>query len=286
MNSFIRGKTWVILLALVALIGLVLLASGLSSIKFDPPDKVGIENLLNLSNRADSNEIPTASWVRYFVLGMFVILFLLMMGPVRPQTSRNLIVSLLRFSAIAFVLMLVMSRLARENPLLFNEEESTTAAGASGTPEPFSAPEVSMQWEFWITAAIVIVVGVFAIVAFNRLVDRLFQSNKGLEDMADIARSTLSDLSSTKESKNVIIRCYTRMTSEVNKYRGITRDAAMTPAEFAGQLESAGLPREDVRGLTQVFERVRYGGQTVSPEEIKEARNCLTGILKACEARK
>jgi len=286
MKSFFREKTWVILLAIVALIGLVILASGLSGMKFDNPEKVGIENFLRLSDPTNSADIPPASWMRYLILGMFVALFLLMLGPIRPQTSRDLIKQLVRFFATVFVLMIIMGRLVQKNPLLINEEETTTAAGASVPPQPFSAPEVSTQWEFWITSAIVVVVGVIAIAAFNRLVDRLFQPKKGLDEFAEIARSTLNDLSGTKESKNVIIRCYTRMNTAVNQFRGITRGAAMTPAEFAGQLESAGLPRDEVRGLTQVFEKVRYGGQTVSPEEIKEAKNCLTGILKACEAQK
>jgi hypothetical protein len=217
---------------------------------------------------------------------MFVALFLLFLGPMRPQTSKNLIKQLMRFTAITIVLMIIMGRIAQQNPMLFNEQETTSAAGAGGTPQTFSAPEVSMQWEFWITAVIVIVVGAILIMVFNRMVDRWFQPKTGLDEISDIARSTLNELSGAKESKNVIIRCYTRMNSAVNQYRGMTRNAAMTPAEFAEQLEGAGLPREDVRGLTSVFEKVRYGAQTVSPEEIKEAKNCLTGILKACEAQK
>jgi hypothetical protein len=95
----------------------------------------------------------------------------------------------------------------------------------------------------------------------------------------------LDDLSKNKESRNVIIRSYTRMNAAVNQYRGIAREEAMTPSEFASHLEKAGLPGDAINGLTRVFEKVRYGGQSVSAEEVKEAKQCLTSILKACEAK-
>lgn len=285
MNSFLRGKNWVVLLALVALTGLIVLASGLSSVQFDNPARIELDKLLTFSNPTDSGGVTVTPWIRYLVLGMFLVLFLLMLGPIRPQTGRNLMMQLLRFFAIAFVLLLIAGRLAQKNHLVINEEEAAVN-GASGTLQPFSTPEVSAQWEFWITAAIVLVIGGIAIALGNRLIDRWFRPKQELNQIAEIARSTLNDLSETKESRDVIIRCYARMNAVVDQYRGIRRDAATTPAEFAQRLEHAGLPPEEVGGLTRVFERVRYGGETVSAEEIKEARNCLTGILKACEAPK
>lgn len=63
------------------------------------------------------------------------------------------------------------------------------------------------------------------------------------------------------------------------------RSAGMTPTEFAEHLESAGLPRDSVQGLTHVFEKVRYGAQNINPEEIKEARQYLTSILEACKTQ-
>ena len=144
---------------------------------------------------------------------------------------------------------------------------------------------ITPQWEFWITALVSVVIGVIAIVIFNRYVDRWFQPKTNLEEIADIARSALDDLSKNKESRNAIIRSYTRMNAAVNQYRGIAREEAMTPSEFASHLEKEGLPGDAINGLTRVFEKVRYGGQSVSAEEVKEAKQCLTSILKACEAK-
>jgi hypothetical protein len=284
MKSLSGGKIWVILLALAALTGLIVLASGLKELKFDPPHLVKLEELLNLSDVTNGGNIPESSWIRYVIPGMIILIFVLFLGPLRPMTSKNLIKMLLRFALIATVAMLVLGSFAQKSPLFNNNEENVTAVpGSDAVPQSFSPPVVSSTWEFWIAALIVIIVSVVLYVIFNRFIDRWFQPKKGLDEIADIARSALNDLSGDNVSKNVIIRCYVRMNATVNEYRGITRSVGMTPAEFAQHLESAGLPSDGVQGLTHVFEKVRYGAQTISAEDIKEAQQCLTSILKACK---
>jgi len=286
MKSLFTGKVWVILLVFAALVGLVVLASGLNGMKFDAPNMVRLDNFFRFSNSSIPADRDQNQWLRYFVLGMFVLLFLAMLGPVRPQSSKSLIMQLVRLLAFTVIAMVVMSRFARNNPMFSEEGQTESGAGELGTQLPSLAqPEVTPQSEFWITALVAVVLGVVAIVIFNRYVDRLFQPKTGLEEIADIARSALVDLSKNKESRNVIIRSYTRMNAAVNQYRGIAREEAMTPSEFASHLEKEGLPGDAIYGLTQVFEKVRYGGQGVSAEEVKEAKQCLTSILKACEAK-
>jgi hypothetical protein len=286
MKKVFQARIWIILLALVALIVLVILSSGLNRMTFDSPRLVGFEDIFNFSKIVNEKDVPASSWLRNLIMGMLLVLFLLFLGPIRPQTSKDLIKTLLRFTFFAFVTMLVLARFAQTSPLLNGEILPVTAVpGSNAEPQPFSPPDVGAQSEFWITSLLVIVMGGIAIVVFNRLIDRWLGPKKGLDEIAAIAHSTLNDLSGTTVSKNTIIRCYIRMNSAVNKYRGITRGAAMTPAEFALYLENAGLPRSDIQGLTRVFERVRYGKQNISPDDIKEAKQCLTSILMACKAQ-
>jgi hypothetical protein len=286
MKSLFSGKIWIILLAFAALVGLVVLASGLNGMKFDAPNMVRLDNFFRLSNSSIPTDRDQNQWFRYFVIGMFFVLFLVMLGPVRPQSSKSLIMQLARLLAFTVIAMLVMSRFARNNPMFSEDEQARAAMESGGADLPSLAqPEVTPQWEFWITALVAVVIGVIAIIIFNRYVDKLFKPKTNLDEIADIARSALDDLSKNKESRNVIIRSYTRMNAAVNQYRGIAREEAMTPSEFASHLEKAGLPGEAINGLTRVFEKVRYGGQSVSAEEVKEAKQCLTSILKACEAK-
>lgn len=273
------------MLALVALTGLTVLASGMSELKFDPPRLVKVEDLFNLRGFTNGREIPESSWIRYLFPAMLILIFLLFLGPVRPMTTKDLIKMLLRFTLFAFVAMLVLGSVAKQSPLFNHTEQEVTAVpGSTAGDQTFAAPEVNSTWEFWIAAVIVVVVCVVLYVASNRIIDRWLQPKTGLDEIAEIARSTLKDLSGNKVSKNTIIRCYVRMTLAVKESRGITREAAMTPAEFAEHLKNAGLPRDSVQGLTHVFEKIRYGAQEISPAEIKEAKQCLTSILKACQA--
>jgi len=216
---------------------------------------------------------------------MVVLIFILFLGPIRPQTSRNLVKQLLRFALFTFVAMLVIGEFAKSNPQLFgNLQGDTSPTSGGGEATPFSPPEVSKGAEFWITTLLILFVGGLTIFAFNRFLNRWFQP-KPLEEIADIARSTLRELGREKPSRNAIIRCYTRMNDVVDERRGISRHMSMTPAEFAVQLVGVGLPGEAVQELTRVFERVRYGAQTVGAQEIKEAKQCLSEILKACETK-
>lgn len=287
MKSLFNGKAWIILLAFAALIGLIVLASGLNGMKFDAPNMVRLDNFFRLSNSSIPEDANQNHWLRYLIVGMFIMLFLVMLGPIRPQTSKSLLMQLIRLLAFTVIAMVFLSRFAQNNPMFSEEGQTETGTGELGAQLPsLTPPQVTPQWEFWITALVVVVIGAAAIILFNRYVDRWFRPKTGLEEIADIARSALDDLSKNKESRNVIIRSYTRMNAAVNQYRGIAREEAMTPAEFASRLEKEGLPADSIHGLTRVFEKVRYGGQSVSAEEVKEAKQCLTSILKACEANR
>ena len=121
MKSLFTGKVWVILLVFAALVGLVVLASGLNGMKFDAPNMVRLDNFFRFSNSSIPADRDQNQWLRYFVLGMFILLFLAMLGPVRPQSSKSLIMQLVRLLAFTVIAMVVMSRFARNNPM-FSEE--------------------------------------------------------------------------------------------------------------------------------------------------------------------
>jgi hypothetical protein len=95
----------------------------------------------------------------------------------------------------------------------------------------------------------------------------------------------LKDLSAGRDWDDTVIRCYARMSEAVDQERGLHRQQAMTPQEFASRLEQAGLPSEPVRRLTRLFEKARYGGRKSSREDVNEAVTCLTAILHAVGAQ-
>lgn len=105
---------------------------------------------------------------------------------------------------------------------------------------------------------------------------------QSLQDLARIARASLRDLSSGRETTDVIMNCYFRMSDVVADKRQLQRGLGMTPAEFASRLEEAGLPGDAVQRLTRLFEAVRYGERRAGPREVNEAVACLTTILQYC----
>jgi len=108
------------------------------------------------------------------------------------------------------------------------------------------------------------------------------QNANPLRNLAQIARSSLRDLSDGRETTDVIMNCYFRMSDVVSDKRNLQRGMSMTPGEFALRLEEAGLPGDAVRRLTRLFERVRYGAHKAGPKDVNEAVACLTTILQYC----
>jgi hypothetical protein len=71
------------------------------------------------------------------------------------------------------------------------------------------------------------------------------------------------------------------MAQSLSEGRGLTRQAAMTPAEFAAALKGQGLPEMAVEELTHLFEAVRYGRQKPGPAAEAQAVACLNAIIEA-----
>jgi hypothetical protein len=109
-----------------------------------------------------------------------------------------------------------------------------------------------------------------------------FNTGKPLSEIGRMVRSSLNDLSAGRDSSDVIINCYLRMSDVVADKRKLHRDAAMTPHEFALRLERAGLPGDAVRRLTSLFEVVRYGDRKSASKDVSEAVSCLNTILHYC----
>jgi hypothetical protein len=150
--------------------------------------------------------------------------------------------------------------------------------------EPFSPPAVA-PWAVYLITIIVILALLLLVWSLShwwKRLNRQRSSSGSLDELAEIARSSLDDLAAGDDWNDVIVGCYARMSDAVSRKRGLLRKHAMTPAEFARHLEQAGLPGDPVRRLTRLFEAVRYGGQTSSQKEINEAVSCLTAILHYC----
>ena len=82
--------------------------------------------------------------------------------------------------------------------------------------------------------------------------------------------------------RNVILRCYLRMTRALQEERGIERSQNMTVREFEDWLKYKGFPTVPVRQLTSLFEKVRYGTQPTMKVDEKAAVESLNEIIQYC----
>lgn len=143
-------------------------------------------------------------------------------------------------------------------------------------PESPTAPETS-SWAGYIFSLMVILM-------IAGLVWFIWSQRKKppLQELAQIALTTAAEIEAGQDFEDAIIRCYAQMIDVVKKRRGIKRDDAMTPKEFASILENYGLPGTPIRTLTRLFEGVRYGGMQSSVADAFEASDCLRAISAAC----
>jgi hypothetical protein len=162
--------------------------------------------------------------------------------------------------------------------------EGLVLPGEEIEPSIFTPPHISSAVLFLVSFGIILFLAltIFLVSRWWLRRKRLQKPASPLVGLAEIARSSLADLSFGRNWEDAVIKCYTRMNEVVGAQRGLHRRRDLTPREFASRLEEVGLPGDAVRRLTRLFEAARYGVKDTSREEVDEAISCITTILHAC----
>ena len=285
MRSFFENKRLVLVLAVLALGALTVLAISLNGVPFREgrnfAQQLKVEAPV-LPDTIDKDWGAIPLWKQllvWFLAGLMMVLIGFLLSPeMRKRLIRIFIRMALMFWAIYFLI-----KRGILTPNLFGGGEAP-AAQVSTAPMPvFEPPHVSPTFSYLISFAVALiwlVVIWFLYRGWKRYLS--LNAKKPLDDIAKIARSSLNDLSLGRNSGDVIINCYLRMSDVVFDKRKLYRADAMTPNEFASRLQQAGLPGEAVIRLTRLFERVRYGERKSSPKDVNEAVSCLKTILNYC----
>lgn len=191
---------------------------------------------------------------------------------------REALARLLEGAAIAVVLFglyILVSRLFSnqfdEGEFGFGDDPSLGGGGGGGGDQLVSTDPSSVF--VLLVVALVLVLAVVAVV-FGRGSDGGGSQDPPEEDDAEstttavgrAAGRTADRLEDATEAENEIYRAWAEMTRLVDSSNRETK----TPAEFEGAAVDAGMDAGDVRDLTRLFERVRYG--TEEPSETDEQR--------------
>ena len=288
MRSLFEKKLTVILLALIALASMTFLSIGLRNVSFSNGQTIAREDAEPVSTPPDLYRYPLEQIPRMTQIIVFASLtaLLVLIGfLLSPEARKKILRIIIRVAITAWGIYYLMKNYPEIFAVFnfgFNSNAAQTASDAvSDLPPPvFTPPQTTPLLSYAITLALT-----FALLYIVWILYRNRPEAGGpavLKKIAGIARSSLRDLSSDNESTDVIMNCYYRMSDVVADKKSLQRGTGMTPGEFATRLEDSGLPGDAVRGLTRLFEGVRYGRKRTGTEERKEAVDCLTSILNHC----
>ncbi|KKF38992.1 hypothetical protein FK85_32195, partial [Halorubrum saccharovorum] len=95
-------------------------------------------------------------------------------------------------------------------------------------------------------------------------------------DLTAVGRTAgeAADRIEESDAENEVYRAWRDMTTVLD----VDRPASSTPAEFAAAAVDAGVDEEPVATLTEVFERVRYGGEDATDDRERRAVEALRRI--------
>ena len=288
MRSFLENKRLVLLLAVLALGALTVLAISLNQVPFREGQQFGQKEAEGFQSSAEDMgqiwvEVPIWKQVLLWsMLGLMVVLIGLLLS---PEGRKRLLIMFIRFVFTFWAIYFLLKNYGDQFfNLNFGERGAERAGPESVAPIPvFEPSQISPTFSYLISLGFVLL-WLVVLWALYRGWKRYqsFQTKKPLEEISRIARSSLNDLSSGRDSSDVIINCYLRMSDVVSSTRRLQREIAMTPHEFALRLEQAGLPGDAVTRLTRLFEGVRYGDRRSGPKDVNEAVSCLKTILHYC----
>jgi len=290
MRTFFTNKFWIILVSVLALGALVGLAVGLKDISFRAAQPFGREEAhtartapLDLINAVMSIPLQTQLGIWILFIMFFVFIGMLM----SPEMRKRLIKIVIRVAITYWALWILFSRyrdvLAQIGLNLAPLSEAPNVP-SNGAPVPEFTPPPSASWVSYLVSFGIVALMIIVVWKINAIWKELNApvAVSPIKKLASIARASLRDLSAGRDSTDVIMDCYYRMSDTVLAKKNMDRSASMTPSEFATQLEQAGLPSEAVRRLTRLFESVRYGGYKSDSASVNEAVTCLTTIVHYC----
>src|ERR1043166_5289977 len=275
MRTLFENKRLILILAALALLALTVLAISLNNTPFRAAQHFGQDGTEKVSNAPQEliTEWIAIPWWKelgiWILMTVLVILGGALLSPeLRKQLIRRFIRLALTFWALFYILKNYRQYILPLNMDLAQKVPVQNSNGSTGRPAVFQPPHISPTFSYLISFgfALLALAVIWALYRGWQKYTAMLNSKAPLNEIGRIARSCLDDLSSGRDSSDVIINCYLRMSDVVFDKRKLYRADAMTPNEFASRLQQAGLPGEAVTRLTRLFERVRYGERKSRPK--------------------
>jgi len=286
MRSLFGNRLLVLLLAALGLAALTILAISLNEIPFREGQQFGqAEGRQVEEPPGQAPQMPVSgSFSRQMMFWIFAaILILLISQLLSPEKRKRLLILLIRVAFTSWAIYYLVTHTDLLLQFTQQGQQALEQGGEEAAIPVFEPPQVSPAISYLISFAVALLFLAMVWLLYRGWKKYMsLNARRSLEDIAKIARSSLDDLSSGRNSSDVIINCYLQMSDVVSNTRRLRREIAMTPHEFALRLEQAGLPGDAVTRLTRLFEGVRYGDKRSGSKDVNEAVSCLKTILHYC----
>jgi hypothetical protein len=259
----------------------VAIALGLPSLRFEPgmplPERNSEGTALILPSREQGIAIPIGKFVFTIILSAIAAIVLAaairkILGADWKGIARFLGKALAAVLVVSLFLVALFSVFPRAS--LYHPKELVQRPPPMPVYSP-SAPEEMPAALIWIVAGATTAI---AAVLCLRLIGRRSAREASPDLVALEAESARLAILRGGDLRGVVTECYRRMSLAMEKERGIEREESMTAREFEELLEARGVPAESIGRLTRLFESARYGRQGTSPDEEREAVDCLEAI--------
>ncbi|MUV61919.1 DUF4129 domain-containing protein, partial [Halobacterium sp. CBA1126] len=100
------------------------------------------------------------------------------------------------------------------------------------------------------------------------------EDEETLDALGSVAGDAADRIAADADVENEVYRAWREMTEHLD----VDNPEASTPAEFAAAASDAGMAREHVDELTDLFRSVRYGGAEVTAEREQRAVDALRAV--------
>lgn len=232
-----------------------------------------------------TDELLNTVFTIFFILAMICVPIGIILFIVSPRFRKDFLVRLIPILVLVSYVLFIYIRREQTPPTPATGTPQVAPPALVGTPvpgppvatfEPNPPPAVA-----WLARLGLAALGAGAAGAFAWLLWRWRRSSRTLEELAQEAEKTLEALEEGANVHDAVLRCYFEMSRVVQRERGLVRGDSVTPREFEKRLARAGLPEQDVKRLTRLFEGARYGSKPTGETQRLQAMASLRAIVEA-----
>ncbi len=284
-------KAWLLSLLSFAILATLLLAISLPRLELAPGEDIPLAGILELLSGDSSSLVRSEFYlsfnlVRLLIACLWILIIASVIGFIISSEIRKLVFKrIIQYTFWILVFYGLVITIAPYIPRNFKEDAgpTDTLIGVPQSDELFpSPPEFVINPPPWIVylvtgIMIVLLLGLAWFIWYVFI--RAEKTNSPLEELTQEAQHALDNIQAGHNLKDAIRQCYADMSHILKQQRNIKRAQGMTPREFEQHLAASGFKTEDIKRLTRLFERVRYGSKESGPKEEQEAVACLNAII-------